>query len=375
MNTHADQWQKLNDSGSIVAKLATIHQVMQKHLPFISRIAVAMYDAQTDYLSTFAYSSAETSPLTHYQAKLADCFALHEIAKTGQPRVINDLAIYADSEHVHAQIIYHSGYRASYTLPLFWDGHLLGFIFFNAHEHNVFDEKVLNELDVIAHMITLMLYNEKSHINTLLATLKSAIEMTHSRDPETGCHLERMSRYARLIAQNLAEKYHLSDQYIEHVFLFAPLHDLGKLAIPDRILLKAGALTEEEFSIMRTHSQEGQRLIDKLLANYGLHGITHVDMLRNIALHHHEAIDGSGYPMGLLGNAIPLEARIVTVADVFDALTSKRPYKEAWTNEAAFAHLRKLADIKLDAECVDALLQNPEKIIEIQQAFKENSFG
>lgn len=375
MHTHHDQWQQLNQAGSIVEKLRLIHQVMQQHLAHITRIAVAMYDAQTDYLRTFAYSSTEKSPLTHYQAKLAECSSLADMATSHKPRVVNDLAVFNNSDHIHAQLIYEGGYRSSYTVPMLWNGQLLGFVFFNSPQTDIFLERVLNELDVIAHMITLMMYNEKSNVHTLLATVKSALEMTHSRDPETGCHLERMSRYARLIAQNLADQYQLDDQFIEHIFIFSPLHDLGKLAIPDRILLKEGPLTDEEFLVMKTHAAEGKRLIDKLLANYGLEGIQHVDMLRHIALHHHEAVDGSGYPMGLQGNAIPLAARIVTVADVFDALTSKRPYKEAWSNEAAFAKLKELSGIKLDADCVAALLKNTEHIVEIQQVFKENAFG
>ena len=216
----------------------------------------------------------------------------------------------------------------------------------------MFEERLLTELDVIAQMITLLIYNERNNVRVLLATIKSALDFSHSRDPETGGHLERMSRYAQLIAQALAPAHGLDDQYVEHIYLFAPLHDLGKLSIPDRILMKEGPLSETELEVMRTHAEEGRNLIDKLLLNYGLNGVTHVEMLRNIALHHHEALDGTGYPDRLVGSAIPLEARIVAVADVFDALTSRRPYKDAWSNHRAFEELRNLAGVKLDPECV-----------------------
>lgn len=372
---HTDRWVGLNEANSIGEKLEFMHGVMQAHMPFVTRLAIALYDANTDELRTFAYSSREVSPLTHYSAKLAECYSLHEIVKHGQPRVVNDLSLYNDVDHVHTRVIYDSGYRSSYTLPMIWEGRFFGFVFFNSHQIDVFVDRVLNELDVIGHMITLLIYNERNNVRTMLATIKSALDMTHSRDPETGCHLERMSRYARLIAKNLAGKYGFDDQYIEHVFLFAPLHDLGKLAIPDRILLKEGPLTDEEYKVMRTHSLEGRKMIDKLLLNYGLNGVTHVEMLRNIALHHHEAVDGSGYPEGLAGEEIPLEARIVAVADVFDALTSRRPYKEAWSNADAFAKLRSLAGVKLDAECVQALIADEKALLEIQQAFQENPYG
>lgn len=372
---HSDPWVNLNEVDTIVGKLRLIHSLMVGHLPFITRLAVALYDPATDYLRTFAHSSQKDNPLTHYQAPLAECQSLLAIVATREPRVINDLSVFNDSAHVHAQVIYSAGYRSSYTVPMIWEGNFFGFVFFNADQTDVFDERALSELDVIAHMIILLIYNERSNVRTLLATIKSALELTHSRDPETGCHLERMSRYARLIAKSLAVAHALSDEFVEHVFLFAPLHDLGKLTIPDRILLKAGPLNEEEFAVMKTHSEEGRRLIDKLLENYGLRGISHVDVLRNIARYHHEAMDGSGYPVRLAGDAIPLEARIVAVADVFDALTSKRPYKDAWTNEAAFTRLREMAGVKLDQECVEALICHVSEVLEIQRAFQEDKYG
>lgn len=372
---HDDPWIYLDNADTVVGKLRLIHQLMLGHLPFISRVAVALYDPATDMLRTFAYSSQIDSPLTHYHARLSECQSLAKVVANRQSRVVNDLSIFNNSHHAHAQLIYAAGYRSSYTVPMIWEGKFFGFVFFNSQLTDVFDERALSELDVIAHMIILLVYNERSNVRTLMATVKSALELTHSRDPETGSHLERMSRYARLIAKVMAKKLGLPDDYVEHVYLFAPLHDLGKLAIPDRILLKAGKLTEEEFSVMKTHSGEGRRLIDKLLENYGLRGISHVDVLRNIARHHHEALDGSGYPDRLAGDNIPLEARIVTVADVFDALTSRRPYKEPWTNEAAFAHLRGLAGIKFDAECVEALVSHAYEVEQIQRAFREDPFG
>ncbi len=374
---HTNPWRSLNDADTIAEKLKLIHEVMVPHMPHITRIAVALYDPETDYLRTFVYSSKEESPLTHYEAKLAECVSLGEIAASGEPRVVNDLSVFNryGEEHQHTQRIYDAGLRSSYTLPMQWNGHFFGFVFFNGDEEGVFEERLLTELDVIAQMITLLFYNERNNVRVLLATIKSALDFSHSRDPETGGHLERMSRYAQLIAQALAPAHGLDDQYVEHIYLFAPLHDLGKLSIPDRILMKEGPLSETELEVMRTHAEEGRNLIDKLLLNYGLNGVTHVEMLRNIALHHHEALDGTGYPDRLVGSAIPLEARIVAVADVFDALTSRRPYKDAWSNHRAFEELRNLAGVKLDPECVEALIQRSDQVEEIQRLFKENRFG
>jgi HD-GYP domain-containing protein (c-di-GMP phosphodiesterase class II) len=116
-------------------------------------------------------------------------------------------------------------------------------------------------------------------------------------------------------------------------------------------------------------------MIDRMLDNFGFEGFKYAEVLRNIAEYHHEAVNGSGYPKGLEGDKIPLEARIVAVADIFDALTSQRPYKEAWSNEKAFDMLKKLVGSKLDEDCVRALMDNLADIEVIQQQFNENPFG
>jgi len=116
-------------------------------------------------------------------------------------------------------------------------------------------------------------------------------------------------------------------------------------------------------------------MIDELLVSFGLEGVEHVDILRNIAAYHHESINGSGYPEGKAGDEIPLEARIVAVADVFDALTSRRAYKEAWSNDDAFATLQTMAGDKLDKDCVEALLKHRDDVEDVQARYKENTRG
>ena len=116
-------------------------------------------------------------------------------------------------------------------------------------------------------------------------------------------------------------------------------------------------------------------MIDDIVRNFGFNGFNNIDVLRNIAEFHHEAINGSGYPAGKRNDEIPLEARIVAVADVFDALTSRRPYKDAWNNEKAFEKLTQLAGEKLDIDCVNALIENQVKVGLIQLQFKESAYG
>jgi response regulator RpfG family c-di-GMP phosphodiesterase len=375
METYQDTLEALNRNLPLRDKLIQTHRVVRKQLPFVARIAVALYDPKTNLLKTYWHSSGEDDPLPHYQAGLSEAPSLANILKEGHPRVINNMLTFESGEHEHTRRIGRQGYAASYTMPIFNNGSLVGFIFFNSHKRDVFTDFVLNQLDVFGHLISLMVVNELTAMRTLVAAVMTTSHFTHVRDPETGSHVDRMSRFARLIARELAPRHKLDDDYIEHVFMYAPLHDIGKIAIPDRILFKPGRLDAQESEIMRGHSRTGREIIDEVLANFGLDAMQHVNILRNIAEHHHEAMNGRGYPAGLKGGDIPLEARIVAVADVFDALTSRRPYKDAWTNDEAFATLQRLAGETLDAECVEALIQMREEVERIQAQFDEDRIG
>ena len=375
MTEHHDVLEQLNKHIPLREKMVAAHESVSELFPFIARIAVAIYDPETSVLKTYLHSSGEDNPLENYQALLDDAPSLKAILEKGLPRVVNNLLTFEDSESEHAERIGRQGYAASYTMPMFNEGHFFGFIFFNSYEKDVFDESVLRQVDIYGHMISLMLINELTAITTLKAAVKTAGSVTHYRDPETGSHLDRMSRYSRLIAEQLADKYELDDTYIEHVFMFSPLHDIGKIGIPDNILLKPASLDKAEKTIMKTHARNGRIMIDELLENFGLENIKYVDVLRNIAEFHHEAVNGRGYPTGKKGDEIPLEARIVAVADVFDALTSERCYKDAWDNNRAIDTLKQLSGQMLDRDCVDALLDNMEQVEKIQEQFAEDAYG
>jgi putative two-component system response regulator len=181
-----------------------------------------------------------------------------------------------------------------------------------------------------------------------------------SRDPETGAHILRMAHFSRHIAANMG----MSEVDQEMLLEAAPMHDIGKVGIPDNVLLKQGRLDVAEFEIMKRHSILGYEI---------LHGSQSVmlQVAAQIALCHHEKYDGSGYPTGLVGDAIPIFARICAVADVFDALTSVRPYKKAWEDERAIALLREGAGNHFDPACVAAFLTDWESVMEIRNRFKD----
>lgn len=375
MFDYQDTLRELNKNIPLSNKLRYVHTVLKKRYDFIDRVAIAVHDPKTDVIKTFLHSSGRDAPLNHYQSRLADAPSLLEILEQGKPRVVPDLNIFQHGEHTHTKKIQSQGYAASYTMPMYIDGVFFGFLFFNSYRARVFNEENLHYLDLVGHLIIMVVGHDLTSLRNLLATIKTARDMANRRDFETGAHLDRMAHYSRLIALKLADRYHFTDEYIEQVFLYAPMHDIGKIGIPDNVLLKPGKLTEQEFEHMQNHTVIGREMIETMLGNFDLQNLTSTEILRNIAEFHHESVDGKGYPLGLNGEAIPIESRIVAVADVFDALTSKRPYKLAWDNDEAFAMLEKLADQKLDGDCVRALLESRPEIEEIQQRFVENHRG
>ena len=373
MFSHVDSLSLLNQSAPLEHKLAAIHHAVRGELPLIDRIAVAAYDPASDLLTTFLASPHEPKELVRYEARLAASPSLAEIARSRRPRVVNDLEIFRAGERHHTRVIAEQGHRSSYTVPMLRDGAFWGLVFFNSRTGGALTEPVLKRLDAYAHLISAHVITEEMSARLVAAVVKTAHDFVHLRDPETGVHIDRMGRYARLIAQHLAATgaAALADAEIETIFEFAPLHDIGKIAVPDRILLKPGDLSDEERAEMEAHTVHGREMVDAIGRNFALGEPAGLDVLRHIAESHHEAIDGSGYPHGLKGGEIPLEARIVAVADAFDALTSARPYKPAWTNEQALAWLRGDARAKYDQRCVEALAAHPDKVAAIQARFRD----
>jgi HD-GYP domain-containing protein (c-di-GMP phosphodiesterase class II) len=371
----SDQLGALNSSAPLSTKLVEVHRVIQQQYPFVARVAIAISDPRTNSLKTYLHSSDGDDPLPNYQASLAEAPSLAAVFEARRPRVVNDLSIFEAGRREHTRRILDRGYRASFTLPMMANDVFFGFVFFNSLQSEVFTERVTAALTTYGHLIALLIVSELSALRALVSTLAGALHLAKTRDPESASHLDRISRYSRLVASRLGPRRYLSGEFIERVFEFSPLHDIGKIGIPDEIVLKPGELSSEEWALMREHPRRGLAIVDGLLGSAGLEAMAGLEILRNIVLHHHERVDGTGYPSGLAGERIPLEARIVAVADVFDALTSERPYKRAWSVAEASQTMRELSGRHLDGECVEALVLDLEPVEEIRSRFAEDRLG
>lgn len=341
---------------SISETILNIHDELRQRFPNLRRVAMAVYEPQTDTLKTFAHSTDGYPPLAFYDVKLRDVPSLQALAESGQPRVVDDLSVFADSPSDHSQGMLAANYKSSYTEPLICDDLLLGFLFFDADCIGYFDAETTHYLTSYSRMLTAVIAIQFASMRTLNGAVSTAIEFSRHRDEETAMHLKRMSCYSRRVAMKVAEKFGLSDEDVEFIYRFSELHDIGKIAIPDSILFKQEKLSADEFEVIKTHVTKGREMADMMTREFGLDGIYHISMLKNIISYHHERYDGSGYPEGLAGERIPVEARIVAIADVFDSLTCDRPYKTAWSVDDAIVYLQENAGILFDPDCVEAVV-------------------
>ena len=188
-----------------------------------------------------------------------------------------------------------------------------------------------------------------------LDTIHRLVFVSEYKDEDTGNHIIRISRYSALIAEKLG----LPEKKVQHILYAAPMHDVGKVGIPDSILLKPGKLTEEEYALMKTHTTIGANILSYSKAEI-------LKLAVEIAISHHEKWNGTGYPLGLAGDAIPLGGRIVGLSDVFDALTSKRPYKDPHPVEVALDIIKEERGKHFDPEIVDIFLKNIGDIVKIK---------
>ena len=354
------------------ARLRQLHDQLLEQVPDVDRIACVLYEEKDDLLKTFVNSTREGEAIKGYEFRLADSESLSKLATSRDTRVLDDIPTAVQGNTMHSIWLLKEGYRSSLTVPLYDRDQFIGFLFYDSRKPAAFTPGVQRNLSLFSTLINMTISNELNLVRSITTSAQVAREFANLRDFETGGHLERMAHYSRLIARDLAESHNLSDEYIEHLYLFAPLHDIGKIGIPDSVLLKPGRLDPEERALMETHVQKGIDVLERLIGEFGLQSLPDSAVMRNVVAGHHECLDGSGYPNGLKGDEIKLESRIIAVADILDALTSHRPYKEPWTIEAAVGELERLVVAgKLDPECVGAVKRHIPEVEAIRDRFRD----
>ncbi len=216
-------------------------------------------------------------------------------------------------------------------------------------------KQLLEYADALNNTIGELKDRNKELRKAYLDTINRLVMAAEYKDKETGDHIVRMSRYSTLIAEKLG----LPARDVQNINYAAPMHDVGKIGIPDSILMKPGKLTDEEFETMKTHTTIGSAILANSKAEI-------INVAEDIALFHHEKWNGRGYPQGLSGDNLPLIGRIVGLADTFDALTSRRPYKEPYPVEVAVDMIKKERGQHFDPDVVDVFIENIDEIINIK---------
>jgi len=241
--------------------------------------------------------------------------------------------------------------------------------------------ELMEQEEYFAQRLLKLLWSRLHHTNQMAAAdllrahqglIISLAELAESRDADTGAHLYRVRDHCTLLAKFLAADPRFAEQitpdFIEAIYYVSPLHDIGKVAIPDAILHKQGKLTEEEFEQVKSHTLIGARSLDTVLKYCDL---AMFRMAHDLVLGHHESYDGQGYPYGLKGNDIPLAARIMCVADYYDAIRSERVYKAAFSREEAISYIREQAGRKFDPEIADIMLAHIDEFEDIHNQYAE----
>lgn len=347
--------------------LKFIYDSFSPYIPY-SHIGVALID-ETGTLIRAAYGiSGKQNPnlakrIVGYKTNLRET-SLTKILQSGKPRVINDLNKYLDGrpKKKYNQILLEEGISSSITFPLIKNNKPIAIIFFSSSKVNVYKEEHVEFLKTIANSIMLSLEKNLLLDEMVVSSTLALATLAEERDNETGQHLERMKNYAVLLAELLPKNGYFAEiidtDYINSLQMFCPLHDIGKVAISDSILLKPGRLTPDEFEVMKTHTTYGGKVLRLAEENVKKHGRSIFKMGIEITEGHHEWWDGSGYPFHRGGESIPLSARIAAVADVFDALTSKRPYKKPFSFEDSVKMITEESGSHFDPRLIEVLNKN-----------------
>ncbi len=345
------------------------HTLRTKY-PHLSRLCLSVTSAdhlENFHVIDFQDDSDKFDVISMHSER---CAPLIKIIENQEIRIVDDL--YELKPNNRNRRLIELGHRSSFTMGLNIESGFGAVLFLNSTQVDYFNDGALHsDLLFIREVIISLLCHDRYKHQMFVQALKLALKISHKRDPETADHLQRMSQYSKLLAELLAHKLPVDHRFIQWIELYSPFHDIGKYRIPDHILFSPHRYTPEERAIMNKHVDYGVDIIDEVIENIDVVSASsaEVSFLKNIIYFHHERFDGVGYPTKIGGIDIPLEARIITIADVFDALLSKRTYKQAWSLEDTQHYLAEQAGAAFDPLLVETLLNNLERFKAIYHTF------
>lgn len=355
----------------------TLRLVCAEFQSFLPLEWAGLFVFREDGCTDVSVSMDNTGPAPAFQPDAdADKCLPDSILRSDKPVTINNLGELSGSPSSprFAQKLQAGGYRSAVFLPLTASGGHPSILVFASREPDAYREADLVFLESIAGQVGRVIDRTVTAENLVVAVVEGLARLAENRDPETGDHLVRMSRYSSLIAASYIRLFPDdpgSDPDLpKDIQRFAAMHDIGKVGVPDQVLLKPGRLDTMEWHAMRQHPVIGGQVLRKVEEQVKQQGRPIFKVAIEIAEYHHEKFDGSGYPAGVSGKDIPLSARIVAAADVFDALTSKRPYKEPWTVEDAVAELHRDAGAHFDPDVVTAFDNAMTGILNVYEQLK-----
>ncbi|MDF2699800.1 MAG: metal dependent phosphohydrolase [Haloplasmataceae bacterium] len=380
LNNLIELIKKISEETSFDGTLNYIYTSFSQFIPY-SHIGIALLRDNGDTIeASYGISDPTIEDKFHdllgLKANLKST-SLGNIINKGDIRVINDLEDYSKNKvSNYNQIIKSAGIKSSITLPLKINNKPVGVIFFSSIDKNIYTKQHISFLETLSSSIAIS-FSKNIFIDELIySTILALAKMAESRDEETGDHLDRMKNYAVKITEflqqdNLFTKT-INLSFIKNIEKFSPMHDIGKVGIRDGILLKPGKLTYEEFEEMKKHTIYGAEVLRAAENNIAKNNISIFKFGIEIVESHHEKWDGSGYPNSKKGEEIPLSARIVAVADVLDALTSKRPYKVPFSFEESFNMIIEGKGKHFDPIIIESFISHKEDIYKLYKSFNLN---
>lgn len=360
--------------GNLEAFMPRLKRSLELSMP-CDRLAVAFTDGNGGLVAESAATKlAEVHLEPGFHESLA-ATSLADVARSGRARIIDDLEAHYRDVHQSegTELVLAEGIRSSLTVPILVRDRCVGFVFISSTERSAYTREHAARATKVINLLRQNIVFHYLVQQTIAATSNAFVNLMEHKDNETSLHITRMSRYSHAIARRLSSSDpRVTPTMVREILWFAPLHDIGKIGIPDAILLKPGPLTPDERRVIQGHVDIGVQVIDRMeddltrILDAPLMS-TALDIIRG----HHEWFDGNGYPSGLAGEDIPIAGRITAIADVFDALTSRRPYKEPMPMGEALGIIRAGVGTQFDPAVHDAFLDAMEEIGSIFETYKE----